>query len=249
MTEPEEGTEAAAVEETVEESAVEESSSEETENTEREPENRVPQSRFSEVVRERNEAREALASLKEEIEGLKGKLDSPPKGGTAHPEPPAHLDELGKVQFYVEHYGRGMIERELGMSLKDAKELLATSKNTTDDYTRRTWETTCRAAGLDPDDKSVQALVGGLMQFQNMSVDAAAKEVSKLMEKGAQKKSDPPKKADSATVENEGVTGTMAKDVRVPRTTKEAVEMAKKGIRAPDVGVLEIIAARRAKRG
>jgi len=224
-----ESTEAAVTEEST--------TSAETENTETtSTDHMIPKSRLDEVIAQRNEAREQIATL----EAAKTTVEETKQIDTSNlPDPPAGLTERQIIAWYVKHDAIPAIEEELGMSLKNAKTLLGTTKETSQDYTERRWTKMCEDNGMDPTNESTQAMFLGLCK-NKWSIEKSLKETAKVFGK---KEANGKPKAPTATVETDGVTGVMTGTKIHARNKKHAHELAAKGVRADFQSLEEILEA------
>lgn len=235
-----EAVETATTEETTQAEPVvdQETTSAETETTEpvnvAEEERKIPYVRFNKVVRERNEARETLAEKDRRIAELEaGMSDTSEDVDTAD-------DSRAQARKMIEEDARAMLEREFGMPISEVKQRIAATDNYGQDYVERQWADKCSTAGVDPKDEDVQAFVGGLVNYQNVSLETALERASKRFGKTT-------KATPTASVEDGGVAGTMTKSDQVFWDRKTASEAAKKGIRSPHIDMMDIIAKQRAK--
>jgi len=232
--------ETAATEETTQAETVvdQENTSAETETTEpvnvAEEERKIPYVRFNKVVRERNEAREREAEKDRRIAELEAR-----NGDTSDDDDSAN-DSRAQARKMIEEDARAMIEREFGMPISEVKQRIAATDNYGQDYAERQWTEKCAKAGLDPHNEDMQAFVGGLVNYQKVTLDVALERAAKTF--GQSKKTTP-----TASVENGGVAGTMTKSDQVFWDRKSASEAAKKGIKAPMIDIMDIIAKRGAK--
>lgn len=236
--------ESSPIETTTETTPVEVTTSAETENTGTKPQaHTVPKTRLDEVIAQRNEARDAVKSLEARLEALEGKAKADPapkeQDDPAQDSPPDHLSQREKVRWYVERDASKFIERELGMTLKDAKALLATTQSTSKDYAERQWQAKCSTNNLDPSSREVQEMVAGLVKV-GVSLDDAFSRASKVYGKRAADNGGS-ELLDVAEVETAGVSGVMTQERKVPATKQEAVEMAHRGVKAPHISSEEII--------
>jgi hypothetical protein len=221
------------------ETAEQNATSAETETTETathnaaDEENRIPYVRFNKVVRERNEAREREAEKDRQIAELRAELN----GGAETVD--AADDTRAQARKMIEEDSRALLEREFGMSLSEIKSRIAATDNYGQDYVERKWADQCSQHKLDPADKDIQAFVGGLVNYEGIGISDALKRAAKRFA--------PQGRKDTASVEEVGVAGTMTRSDQVVWDAKSAADLAKKGIRSPDVGIMDIINKRRAK--
>ena len=234
-----EALEAATTEEATQAETVveQEPTSAETETTEpvnvAEEEGKIPYLRFNKVVRERNESREREAEKDRRIAELEASTSRPEETG----EPDDSREQARKM---IETDAAAWFERELGMPIADVKARIAATDNYGQDYVERQWAEACSKHGLNPQDEDVQSFVGGAVNYQGLKLEDA-------VAKAAKRFGTPTESKPTASVEDGGVTGTMTRSDKVFWDAKSASEAAKKGIRSPDVDIMDIIAKRRAK--
>jgi hypothetical protein len=144
-------------------------------------------------------------------------------------------DPRKRAQWMIENDSRKFIERELGMSLGDAKTLLSTAKATAGDYAQRQWESLCSKHGLDPNNREVAEMVSGLVQGANLDRDTALQRAAKFYGKPAEAETT------AASVETTSQTSTMSNERIVPRNRKHARELAEKGINIGNIPMHELI--------
>lgn len=220
-------------------------SSAETQNTGAESDESVPKSRFNEIAARARVAEKEARELRERMQELEERQSQPK---TRQEQPDASDDPKDDVekqlQQYVERFGKRFIERELGMTLSDAKTLLATSKSTSENYARQVWESECAKHGLDPTSDEVQELAQGFLANRKRSIADAVGMVAKYVNprpNGAQQQT-PPKP--TANVETGGLAGVATTSDALPWNAREAAEMASKGIKAKHLSTEEIIRRR-----
>jgi len=223
------------------ENAEVEASSAETENTEKATaeasEPRVPHTRFNEVVYERNELREKAKALEDRLAAL----ESTP--ADTEEELDAQTAEAKKL---VERFAGAMMQKELGMSLKEVKERLARADSAGKTAQELQWEAACSRYGLDSSDKKVKALARGL-SLEDSSLKttedlmAAVKSVFATTTKTSTNG-----KTAGASVETRGVGAVMQSSDWVPKDKKDAAAGALKGKKSKHISSVEAI-QRRAK--
>ena len=235
----EEAVETATTEEATQAETVveQETASAETETTEpvnvAEEEGRIPYLRFNKVVRERNEARDQMAEKDRRIAEL--------EAGTEQTSTEVEADDSrAQARKMIEEDAEALFERKLGMSMSEVKARIAATDNYGQDYVERQWADKCKTAGVDPKNEDVQSFVGGLVNYQNVSLETALERAAKVFSPTA-------KSTPTASVEDGGVAGTMTKSDQLFWDAKSASEAAKKGIKAPQVDILTILNKRRAK--
>jgi len=230
----------------VEETAQEASAETETTETEEQPEEpRIPKGRFDEVIGQRNE-------LRRQIEEMQTERDTAVKAEEAKPqqektvEPPDDLDTQGKVKWYVEKYSSEMLQRETGLTLNEIKSALSATRETSQDLATRKWEQMCADHGLRPDSEDIQEHVAGMIQLKGKDAIPAIMKATKgiFTQSKYRVKGNGDTEKPTANVEQDGVTGVMAKDGVTFRNAKDATEAAKKGIKAEHESLEDIIAAR-----
>lgn len=194
---------------------------------------RIPRSRLNEVISERNALREKIAAL----EAKAAAHDDPPEPEQA--EPPAGASELDRARWLIEKYSapvaKKAIERELGMSLAEAKAKLSKAESVGKTAARLRWESECAAAGLDPDSEDVQMIAAGV-NYKNP--DASIKDILKVAAKFVK-----PQVKPSARVETESLGGVVRTSDWLPRDAQDAARGAAEGKRAKQLSTVEIIAA------
>jgi hypothetical protein len=225
-----------------------------TENTEQaaeaKEEHTIPKGRFDTVIGERNTLREENQALHDRLEALEARAKGETKATETAEDaaaPPEHLSSQEKVRWYVEHYGKAFIERELDMDLGTAKTLLRSAKPAIDDNAERKWQNICEKYSLDPKNKdlgeyalAVSRLRGDKADLDQIMTKAAPLFGGKVPEKGNSK----PKETPSASVEEPGVTGTMSGNPVTFRDAKKATEAAQKGVLAEHETIEQIIERR-----
>lgn len=210
----------------------------------------VPFGRLEKEIARRKSLEERLAQLEQQ----QTREDEPKhQERKTDDEPPEHLSPREKVRWYVERDAGSLIERQLGMSLDQARRLLAGTPNVANDYAERKWRDYCGRFELDPEASDVQDFVVGLYRAskdrgQEIPIEDLFKRAQKIFGKAA-----PPQKANGnteakATVENQGLTGVMSRERVIPRDRKEAGELARKGVRVPNASMEEIFASRRSQK-
>lgn len=217
-----------------------------TQSTQSNSENMVPQSRFKEVVDERNLLREKIGSQDTIIEALEADDDSGETEDVSYEAdtPPEGLTKDQEIRWYVrKHAGpqvQEIVERELGMSLEDARTRLEQSTETARSTEQAQWVAACATAGLDPNDKDIQGIASGLAK---MHPDDNIADVLTRTAKytGVTKKSN---ETTGANVEHGGVSGVMASSDWIPKNAADAAAGAKQGKRAKHRSSVEIIEAR-----
>ena len=219
----------------------------ETEKTEKKAENMIPQSRFSEVVRERNEAREAISRLEQRLSKIESGEVKEERRTTGDISPPEGLSQIQQIQWYVEHFSgphaKKIIEKELGMPLAEAKSKLSESATASKTAQELKWEKACERQGLDPNSREVQGIAMGLSNaYGDESVDKILERVSKYL--GKQKNQNG---SNGASVESGGISGVVTASDWLPKDTNDALEGAKKGKLAKQLSSVEIIERARAR--
>lgn len=218
-----------------------------TESTQENSENMVPQSRFKEVIDERNTAREELGGLKERIAALETEGDPGEKNEAVYETkaPPEGLSKEQEIEWWVRKFSgpqvQEIVEKELGMSLQDAKVRLDKSDETAKTAEQTQWNNACAVAGLDPNDSDVQGIASGLARTMGEGANIADVLSKTAKYVGATKKAN----GDTgANVEQGGVSGVMASPDWVPKNSADASAGAKSGRRAKHRSTVDIIEAR-----
>jgi hypothetical protein len=210
--------------------------SEVTENTEAAGNGHmIPKSRLDEVIGQRNDARAEITAMTERLAALEAKATEAQAApvAAAADEPPEGLTSREQIRWYVENDAKSLMEKELGMSLDKARALLGTTTTTAKAHAESVWNASCAASGLDPANAEVQELVAGLVKGAGVDFEDAIGRVAKLYSVTP--------RTETATPEVPGQTGAMAASSSLPSNTLEAMEMARKGVRAPMASSQDII--------
>jgi hypothetical protein len=216
------------------------------EATTEEPKGPIPYDRFAQVNDQKKEAIERAARLEAELEQARATKPAETVVPTAElTEPPEHLSQREKVDFYVRQSARNMIREELGMDLQQAKGLLEAIPSVSDATYEQQWERMCTAKGLDPKDRVVQDLTRGLVKGSGHEVEDALNVVADLVgKKTAVTTATPPQR-----MENDATTGTMTdKSVELVFDKASARKLAEQGKRAPLLSAVDILKAADSKR-
>ncbi len=195
----------------------------------------IPYDRFARVCDERTRAETKSVELEKQLE-LARAVQTQPKATDAAPEePPEHLTDRQKISWYVNQD----VEKGLGMSLSDAKTLLASVPGVSEETYQAKWTRMCDVAKLDPKDRTTQDLVGGLVK-QGQAIEDAMSVVSGLMGN----KTGPSKAKTPQEMENGATTHTMTSSKVAPVFDKKAAQaLAQKGQRVEMLSTVDILKA------
>jgi hypothetical protein len=225
----------------------------------------VPYERMEEQVRQREaadaraqQAEAAAEELRQRLESLETEVRRPKTGPAAHgipanlPEPPDDLNERQKVDWYVksamERYIPSMLEQQVG-DIGQVKTGLTQLQQQTKQAAEAAWTGACTAAGLDPNNREVQAMAhafcsptqqGGM----GMALADGVKRIKGMLGGTSASNGGSP----GASVESTpGATGGGSAEKFLPSTPEEAAQGARQGRRATHLSSQELIERRRAQ--
>lgn len=239
--------------------SVAETTSAETENTETATDTKtedtgsktVPYGRFREVNEKAKANAAKAAQLEAELAELRKTQVKPAPAEEYKPQEmeaaPAELSELQRVDWYVrkgvERHFPDLVKKAFGMEPEEIRTLLGTQRETSKDYAERTWTTLCGEVGLDPKDRTIREITGGLVG-RGKSIPEALKLVASFT------KAKPVAKATGKTVtpaESNGVTDVMTAETVLTFDKKQAAELARQGKRVAHKTIEEILAESKAR--
>ncbi len=195
----------------------------------------IPYDRFAKINDERKVAELRNTELEKQLELARAVEPKPKAVEATLEEPPEHLTDRQKISWYVNQD----VERGLGMSLSDAKTLLASVPGVSEETYQAKWTRMCDSAKLDPKDRTTQDLVGGLVK-QGQAIEDAMSVVSGLMGN----KTGPSKAKTPQEMENGTTTHTMTSAKVAPVFDKKAAqELAQKGQRVEMLSTVDILKA------
>lgn len=209
------------------------------ENAETTPaqEHMIPKSRLDQEIGKRRGLEEQLEDARAKLSAMEPK-EEPTQAEAVEEQPPPGLSQTEALRWYVERYSENMIQKKLGMPLEEARDAIAASRKTGQDYAERRWEAECQKHNIDPQSEEAAKLVSGLVGAKTHTLEEAFSLASKLHGK-PQQPTEP--QASTASVETTGISPVMAREGRLPKTKEEATEMATKGQVAKRLSSQEII--------
>lgn len=201
----------------------------------------IPYARFAEINDKRKASEGRVAELERELEQAAA---SKPAEATASKveltEPPEHLPQREKVDFYVQQGVERFFAEKLGMDAGQVSTLLQTIPAVSDATYEAQWQTMCKAKGLDPTDRQVQDFTRGLVKGSGYEVKDALTMVADVLSK---------KKASTTTttpqrMENNATSNTMTKDkIDFVWDKAGAMDLASRGKRTENSSTVDILKA------
>ena len=144
----------------------------------------IPYHRLAEATDKKNEALHRVEELEGELEKSRAaKAPETAVPSTELTEPPEHLSQREKVDFYVRQGAERLMQDKLGMNLDQVKTLLQTIPGVSDATYEQQWQRMCEAKGLDPNDRTIQDLTRGLVKGSGHDVQDALSVVANLVGK------------------------------------------------------------------
>jgi len=196
--------------------------------------------RFVEINAQRKKANDRADRFEKELKLAKESASAEPPTAVELTEPPEHLSQREKVDFYVRQGAERLMQEKLGMNLDQVKTLLQTIPGVSDATYEQQWQRMCEAKGLDPNDRTIQDLTRGLVKGSGHDVQDALSVVANLIGKK--------KAATSETtpqiMENGATAHTMTKEnVDFVWDKGAAMTLASQGRRVDNASAVDILKA------
>lgn len=201
----------------------------------------IPYERFAEINDKRKASEGRVAELERELkQATAEKPAEAPAAKVDLTEPPEHLSQRDKVDFYVQQGVERFFAEKLGMDAGQVSTLLKTIPAVSDATYEAQWQTMCKAKGLDPTDRQVQDFTRGLVKGSGYDVKDALSMVAEVLSKKKESSSATPPQR----MENDATSNTMTKDkIDFVWDKNGAMDLASKGKRTSNMSTVDILKA------